>query len=62
MVPRLLVKVLNAVYLVGRIDGKGNAVKGLLTDDTDEASRMVGLPGGAENTVQDGLLTDGTLL
>lgn len=57
-----LVKVLDAVDLVGCVDGERNAIQALAAHDAGEALRVVRLAGGPEDALQDRLLTHGALL
>lgn len=59
---KLLMEVVDAVDPTGGVNGEGNAVQALAAHDTSEAGRMVGLASGAQDPVQDGLLTYATLL
>lgn len=47
-------KVIYAVYLRGGVHGEGHPVQTAVTNHTCETARMVGLPHGAQDAVQDG--------
>jgi hypothetical protein len=49
------VEVLNAVDLAGGIHCEGDAIKATVAHHTGEAARVVGLPHGPQDTVQDRL-------
>lgn len=49
------VKVIYAVYLRGCVHGEGNPVQAAVTHHACEAARVVGLPHGPQDTVQDWL-------
>lgn len=49
------VEVLDAVDLGGGVHGEGDAVQAAVADHAGEAARVVGLPHGAQDAVQDGL-------
>lgn len=49
-------KVLDAMNLIGCVDGERNAVQAFPADDAREAPRMVRLPGGPEDALEDRLL------
>ena len=48
-------KVVYAVYLRGGVHSEGDPVQTAVTDHTCETARVVGLPHGPQDTVQDGL-------
>lgn len=48
-------EVFYAVYLRRGVHSEGHAVQAAVTDHTGEAARMVGLPHGPQDPVQDGL-------
>lgn len=48
-------KVVYAVYLRGGVHGEGHPVQAAVTNHTRETARVVGLPHGSQDTVQDGL-------
>lgn len=48
-------KVINAVYLRGCIHSEGHPVQAAVTNHTCETARVVGLPHGPQDPVQDGL-------
>lgn len=56
------VEVLNAVDLAGGIHCERNAIKSTVAHHTGEAARVVGLPHGPKDPVQDGLRACGALL
>lgn len=55
-------KVVYAVYLRGGVHGEGNPIQAAVTHHARETARVVGLPHGPQDTVQDGLGTFGTAL
>lgn len=55
-------EVLNAVDLAGGIHSEGDAIEAAVAHHTSEAARVIGLPHGPQNPVQDGLGTGGALL
>lgn len=48
-------KVVDAVYLRGGVHGEGDPVQAAVTDHTRETARMISLPHGSQDTIQDGL-------
>lgn len=58
----LLVEVLNAVNEPASIHGEWDAIQAAVAHHTGEAVRMIGLPGGTENPLHDGLGTHVALL
>lgn len=48
-------EVFYAVYLRGGVHGEGHAVQTAVTHHAGEAARVVGLPHGPQDAVQDGL-------
>lgn len=55
----ILVKVLNAVDVVGSIHGERDAIQAAVAHHTGEAVRMVGFPCGSQDALHDGLTADG---
>lgn len=55
-------EVIDAVYLIGRIDSEGNTIELLVADDAGEAGGMVRLASGTQDTVQYGLMAHTALL
>lgn len=49
------VEVVYAVYLRGGVHGEGHAVQTAVTHHAREAARVVGLPHGPQDAIQDGL-------
>jgi len=49
------VEVVDAVYLRGGVDGEGDPVQAAVAHHTGETARVVGLPHGPQDAVQDGL-------
>lgn len=59
---KLLVEVLNAVNEPASVHGERDAIQAAVAHHTGEAVRMIGLPGGTENPLHDGLGTHVALL
>lgn len=55
-------EVLNAVDEASGVHGEGDAVQAAVAHHTGEAVRMVGLPGGSEDPLHDGLGAHAALL
>lgn len=55
----ILVKVLDAVDVVGGVHGEGDAVQAAVAHHAGEAVRVVGLPRGSQDALHDGLAADG---
>lgn len=59
---RLLVEVLNAVNEATSIHGEWDPIKAAVAHHTGKAVRMIGLPGGSQNPLHDGLGAHAALL
>lgn len=55
----ILMKVLNAVDVVGRVHGERDAVQTAVTDHAGEAVRVVGFPCSPQDALHNGLTADG---
>lgn len=55
----VLVEVLDAVDVVGRVHGEGDAVQAAVAHHAGEAVRVVGFPCGPQDALHDGLTADG---
>lgn len=53
--PFIPVKVVDAVYLRGGVHREGDPVQAAVTNHTRETARMISLPHGPQDTIQDGL-------
>lgn len=58
----ILVKVLDAVDVVGSVHGEWDAVQTAVTHHAGEAVRVVGFPGGSQDALHDWLTADGARL
>lgn len=55
----ILVKVLNAVDVVGSVHSERDAIQAAVAHHTSEAVRMVGFPRSPQDALHDGLTADG---